>query len=70
MGEDDRFSEWGEVAGRSIFPIGELDRGRFFLGIDEVGTIYMVADWLATFGVGQAGIESLVLGVAPKVLFP
>ncbi len=30
----------------------------------------MVADWLATFGVGQAGIESLVLGVAPKVLFP
>ncbi|WP_369408717.1 SUKH-3 domain-containing protein [Herbidospora mongoliensis] len=70
MGEDDRFSEWGEAVGKSIFPIGELDRGRFFLGIDEVGMIYLVADSLARFGVGRVGIECLVLGVAPEIIFP
>ncbi len=70
LGEDDRFSEWGEVIGKSLFPIGELDRGRFFLGIDEAGAIYLVADRLARFGAGDTGIEHLVLGVAPEWLCP
>ncbi|MFI7320378.1 SUKH-3 domain-containing protein [Streptomyces venezuelae] len=69
LGEDDRFSEWGELTGVTLFPIGELDQGRYFLGLDEAGTIYLVADWLAQFGVGLNGMESLILGVAPQVLY-
>ena len=68
LGEDDRFSEWGTLIGMSLSPIGELDLGRYFLGIDETGLIYLVADWLAEFGVGHDGIENLILGVAPNVL--
>ncbi|MEU5902426.1 SUKH-3 domain-containing protein [Streptomyces venezuelae] len=69
LGEDDRFSEWGELIGKVIAPIGELAQGRYFLGIDEDGAIYLVADWLAQFGVGVNGVESLALGVAPEVLY-
>ncbi|MFD7657946.1 SUKH-3 domain-containing protein [Actinosynnema sp. NPDC059797] len=65
-GEEDRFQEWGEEIGRSIFPVGELDHGRFFLGIDENEEIYLVADWLARFGAGRTGLENLVLGVMPE----
>ncbi|WP_425579163.1 SUKH-3 domain-containing protein [Streptomyces lannensis] len=36
-GEGDRFVEWGEAIGRHLYPLGELDHGRFFLGIDEAG---------------------------------
>jgi hypothetical protein len=49
-GEDDRFTEWGEAIGRHLCPLGELDHGRFFLGIDEVGVIYLVETWVASFG--------------------
>ncbi|MFJ8588158.1 SUKH-3 domain-containing protein [Streptomyces sp. NPDC093595] len=69
LGEDDRFSEWGELIGKAITPIGELARGRYFLGIDEEGMICLVADWLARFGIGANGVESLALGVAPEVLY-
>ncbi len=69
LGEDDRFGEWGELIGRRLFPIGELDQGRYFLGLDEAATIYLVADWLGQFGVGLDGMESLILGVAPQVLY-
>lgn len=50
IGEDDRFAEWSETVGKSICPIGVLDQGRFFLGIDEDGMIYLVSDALARFG--------------------
>ncbi|GGU67709.1 SUKH-3 domain-containing protein [Lentzea flava] len=66
LGEDDRFGEWGASVGRVIAPLGELDRGRFFLGIDENSVIYLVADWLASFGAGDEGLEHLVLGVMPE----
>ncbi len=69
LGEEDRFREWGELIGASLFPIGELDQGRYFLGLDGAGEIYLVADWLARFGAGMSGVESLILGVAPEVLY-
>lgn len=65
-GEDDRFAEWGESIGHRLFPLGELDHGRFFLGIDEVGAIYLVAGWVASFGPMPPAMQNLVLGVAPR----
>lgn len=57
---------WGEAIGRHLYPLGELDHGRFFLGIDEVGVIYLVETWVASFGPMPDAMESLVLGVAPR----
>ncbi|WP_344641634.1 SUKH-3 domain-containing protein [Kitasatospora cystarginea] len=67
-GEEDRFSEWSESIGESLFPLGELDRGRFFLGISESGKVYLVADWLASFGPSREALERLVRGIAPDEL--
>lgn len=63
-GEDDRFSEWSESIGRCLYPLGALDRGRFFLGIDEVSEIYLVETWVASFGTMPQALENLILGVA------
>ncbi|MFC1404559.1 MULTISPECIES: SUKH-3 domain-containing protein [Streptacidiphilus] len=68
VGEGDRFADWGETIGRDLFPIGELDQGRFFLGIDEHSEIYLVADWIATFGPLKDALEKLVLGVLPQTI--
>ncbi|GAB2459652.1 hypothetical protein GCM10027162_64180 [Streptomyces incanus] len=65
-GEDDRFLEWGESIGRRLFPLGELDHGRFFLAIDEVNEIYLVETWVASFGPMPQALENLVLGVTPR----
>ncbi|MFJ8045450.1 SUKH-3 domain-containing protein [Kitasatospora sp. NPDC096147] len=65
-GEEDRFAEWSEVIGRHLYPIGELDHGRFFLGIDDLGVIWLVANWIAEFGPAPQAVESLVLGIAPR----
>ncbi|WP_051942544.1 SUKH-3 domain-containing protein [Streptacidiphilus rugosus] len=65
LGEEDRFAGWSETLGRDLFPIGELDDGRFFLCIDETGEIYLVGMWIATFGPAQDALEKLALGVAP-----
>jgi|SRR4051794_9349168 hypothetical protein len=67
-GEEGRFADWGARLGRSLFPIGELDGGRFFLGISEVGEILLVETWVAGFGVGDAALENLILGVEPEEL--
>jgi len=66
IGEEDRFAEWGETIGRDLFPIGELDQGRFFLGIDEHSEIYLIADWVAAFGPLKDAMEKLVQGVRPQ----
>ncbi|MEV5881011.1 SUKH-3 domain-containing protein [Streptomyces sp. NPDC052101] len=65
-GEDDRFVQWGESIGHRLFPLGELDHGRFFLGINEVGVIYLVETFVASFGPMPQALENLVLGVAPR----
>lgn len=67
-GEDDRFSEWGQEINDSIFPIGELDGGRYFLGISSSGEMYIVADWLASLGAGVEALERLILGIAADVV--
>ncbi|MFI6283421.1 SUKH-3 domain-containing protein [Streptomyces sp. NPDC051018] len=65
-GEDDRFSEWSESLGRRLFPLGELDHGRFFLGIDEDSEICLVETWVAGFGSMPHALENLILGVMPR----
>ncbi|WP_234348906.1 SUKH-3 domain-containing protein [Streptomyces sp. WM6373] len=65
MGEDDGFGEWGEEIGQHLFPLGELDHGHAFLGLDEQGELYVVANWLARFGRMPDAMENLVLGVMP-----
>jgi hypothetical protein len=68
LGEGDRFLEWGEEIERSIFPVGVHDGGRFFLGIDELGELYLVETWLASFGRMPEGMANLILGVQPIVI--
>lgn len=68
-GEDDRFAEWGSIIGRSLFPVGVLDQGRFFLGIDEYEQVYLIADWLGSYGAARNAIENLILGVAAEVIY-
>ncbi|WP_247490757.1 SUKH-3 domain-containing protein [Streptomyces sp. XM4193] len=65
-GEEDRFAGWSHTIGCVIFPIGELDEGRFFLGIDENSEIYLVETWLATFGSAHDALEKLILGISPE----
>ncbi|WP_372405119.1 SUKH-3 domain-containing protein [Streptomyces luteireticuli] len=65
IGEGDRFLEWSEEIGRSIFPVGEHDMGRFFLGVDERSELYLVETWVASFGPMPEAMENLVLGVQP-----
>ncbi|MFI7121936.1 SUKH-3 domain-containing protein [Amycolatopsis sp. NPDC049868] len=66
--ETDRFADWGTHLGMNLFPIGEFDRGRYFLGISEHAEIVLVETWVASFGTGDTGLENLILGVAPKVI--
>ncbi|WP_328646678.1 SUKH-3 domain-containing protein [Amycolatopsis sp. NBC_00348] len=61
-GEEDRFVDWGAELGISLFPVGELEKGRFCLGISEIGELFLVEAWLATFGIGDAGLENLLCG--------
>lgn len=58
-GEEDRFADRSHTIGRAVFPLGELDEGGFFLGIDENSEIYLVETWLATFGDAQDALEKL-----------
>ncbi|UOZ11023.1 SUKH-3 domain-containing protein [Amycolatopsis sp. WQ 127309] len=64
-GEEGRFADWGAAFGISLFPLGELDRGRTFLGISEIGEVVLVETWVASFGVGDTALENLILGVRP-----
>lgn len=65
LGEADRFGEWGQEIGRRLYPLGELDHGHAFLGLDEQGELYVVANWLARLGRMPDAMENLVLGVMP-----
>lgn len=66
IGEEDRFADWSHTTGRAIFPLGECDEGRYFLGIEENSEIYLVETWLATFGDVQDALEKLILDIAPE----
>ena len=67
-GEEDRFLEWGEEIGKSLFPIGVLDVGRYFLGIDEQSEIYLIETWVASFGRMPQAMDNLISGVRPTVI--
>ncbi|MDX3801704.1 SUKH-3 domain-containing protein [Streptomyces sp. AK04-3B] len=67
-GEGDRFLEWSDEIGRSVFPIGVLDGGRFFLGIDENSEIYSVETWLGSFGPMPGAMTNLITGVRAEVI--
>lgn len=69
FGDEEMFTSWGELIGKELCPVGEYDEGRFFLAIDEEGCLYLVADWLASFGSGLRGFSCLLLGVAPETLY-
>lgn len=68
LGEEDRFQSWGDELGRSIVPVGILDRGRFFLGIDENAEILLVETWVASFGRMPLGLDNLIAGTSPVVV--
>jgi hypothetical protein len=68
IGEGDRFLGWGARLGRSIYPVGDHDDGRFFLGIDEQDVLYLVGDWIGTFGRSADAIAELVEGYAPTAI--
>ncbi|MER6959005.1 MULTISPECIES: SUKH-3 domain-containing protein [unclassified Streptomyces] len=69
LGEEGRFADWSAEIEERIFPIGEFDEGRGgFLGIDENGVLYQVIDSLSRFAEERAGLECLILGIAPEPL--
>jgi hypothetical protein len=63
--EEGRFTAFGRQIGREIFPIGEIDYGRYLLGIDQNTEVYVVETWIANFGPMPTAMENLVLGVKP-----
>jgi hypothetical protein len=65
-GEQDRFLEWGESLGVQLLPIGYLDHHRYLLGIDHMGDVYLVADWVSRFGAVDSALEKLILGIASE----
>jgi hypothetical protein len=65
LGESDRFDDWNERLGRSVYPVGELD-GRYFLGLDEQSVLYIVIDWIGSFGPLPVALDRLVLGYASE----
>ncbi|MGC4813357.1 SUKH-3 domain-containing protein [Micromonospora sp. DT228] len=68
VGEEGRFLAWGGKIGRSLYPLGELDQGRFFLGMDDRGVILLVETWVAAFGPGDRGLIALCEGTMPTQL--
>jgi len=68
MGESDRFNEWGRILERSFCPVGELDDGRFFLAVDASSCLFLVSDWVASFGPGAEAMRGLLEGAAPKTV--
>lgn len=66
--EGDLFSECSREHGTDIFPIGQYDLGRYFLGIGANDEIYLVETWVATFGRVPDAIAKLVLGIRPRTL--
>ncbi|MFJ3610204.1 SUKH-3 domain-containing protein [Streptomyces hydrogenans] len=67
-GEGGRFAGWSKNLGKTIFPIGVLDDGRFFLGIDENEEVYLLETWVASFGRMPVALHHLILGVQPVTI--
>lgn len=63
LGEEDLFKDWSSELKHTIFPVGHTDGGRYLLGIDEEGKLYVVSNFLADLGRASDGLEKLILGV-------
>lgn len=66
LGEEDRFAEWSQLVDGPLSPVGELEGGRFLLGMDATGAAYAVSDRLGRFGDAETAVDALVLGGAPE----
>lgn len=55
----------GAAFTRALFPVGELDGGRFIPGIDEYAELYVVDACLSSFGRMPVAMDNLVLGIMP-----
>jgi hypothetical protein len=63
---EDRFTACSGRLGQNVFPVGELNQGYAFLGIDEGAELYLVADAIATFGRLPGALENLVTDAEPR----
>lgn len=68
VGLEDGFREWSQELGKAMFPLGEIERGRHVLGMDEDGTVYRLIDGIAFYGHGVEGLAALLRGVLPTRL--
>ncbi|WP_092549819.1 SUKH-3 domain-containing protein [Actinoplanes derwentensis] len=68
-GEEGRFEDWGNLIEVKLFPIGELDFGVSFIAIGDDAVLYLVADWLARFGDGVDGVDNMIIGMHPEILY-
>lgn len=69
-GEEDRFADWSQEIGAALVPIGELDQGRYFLGISDSAELFVVADWISSLGTGDEGLERLIRGIEATPVHP
>ncbi|HUQ59163.1 SUKH-3 domain-containing protein [Lentzea sp.] len=69
VGEEDRFAEWGADLGCSLFPLGGSIGGVSAWGSPRWGEIFLVEAGVGSFGIGDAALENLVLGVMPSERF-
>lgn len=63
---EERFSACSGRIRQNVFPVGELNQGYAFLGMDETAELYFVKDSIATFGRLPGALESLVADVRPR----
>jgi hypothetical protein len=64
-GDEDRFTDWSNEFGNSLFPIGILGTYLEALGMDEHSEIYLLGPTIASFGPMPGGFEGLILGLMP-----
>jgi SUKH-3 immunity protein of toxin-antitoxin system len=63
---EERFTACSGRIRQNVFPVGELNRGYAFLGMDEAAELYLVKDAIASFGRLPGGLENLVADVQPR----
>lgn len=62
-GEEDRFGAFSDFVDGRLFPIGEIDHGHAFLGVDESGVVYLIGDWLSRLGSDiYEALDAILLG--------
>jgi hypothetical protein len=63
LGEEERFAAHSRQIGSPIFPLGEALDGNVFLGMDESGRVFLVADRITPLGDDiYSALDALLLG--------